>query len=144
MWTNGSEPAIALENERPAGEAAVELRLSPHQSATVGAGPFGTSAACVKSPSWTTNAGRSGAPAAYAGAGLGVSWSANATNVNDRFRAGEGKVLKPKTPAARLVSTSTAYEYLDSGRSPRSRMRAALSSPALVRTGAVARARRPI
>ena len=71
----------------------MELRLSRHQSLTVSFAVFGPTAKCVKSPSWMTKAGFSEAPAAYAGAGLGVSWSANATNVNDALvgLGGEGR-----------------------------------------------------
>src|SRR6478672_1855758 len=108
MWTNGNDPAIALENERPAGVEAVELRLSRHQSATFSLRPVGPTAECVKSPSWTTNAGLSAAPAAYAGAGLGVSWSANATKVKARSSVEEGNVVKLNTRPSSTLLISTA------------------------------------
>src|SRR6476646_6304394 len=108
MCTNGNDPAIALEKDWPAGEEAVELRLSRHQSLTVSFAVFGPTARCVKSPSWMTKAGFSEAPAAYAGAGLGVSWSANATNVNERSSVWAGKVVKLKMPGSSALLISTA------------------------------------
>ena len=105
----------------------MELRLSRHQSLTVSFGVFGPTAKCVKSPSWMTKAGFSEAPAAYAGAGLGVSWSANATNVKGRSSVWAAKVVKPKMPGSSTLSISTANEYLVSWSSPESATWAALS-----------------
>src|SRR3954447_13995377 len=144
MWTYGNDPAIALEKDLPAGEDAVALKLSRHQSWTFSLIPLGAINRCVKSPSWTANAGFSAAPAAYAGAGLGVSWSENATKVNDRSCVGEAKVEKPKTPGACLWLISTAYEYLVSGSNPPSSTWAPSSWADRVATGTVAESRRPI
>ena len=91
-----------------------------------------------------TKAGFSEAPAAYAGAGLGVSWSANATNVKERSSVWAGKVVKPKMPGSSTLLISTAYEYVVSGSSPSSAIWAALSWVDFVTTGAVAESRTPV
>jgi len=144
MCTNGNDPAIALENDAPAGVEAVVLRLRRHQSSTFSLVPFGATALCVKSPSWMTNAGLSPTPTAYAGAGLGVSWSAKATNVNDRSCVEDGKVVKLKMRASTAWLISTAYEYVVSGSKSASAIWAASSWLDRVTTGAVAASRTPI